>query len=178
MSLLDTLQKAKVEDIFKGLQDMAPEDRKKVQEALKIIETESFKKVARSYGCSGGDGDWGEFSMRVTLGADGTGTVKETSVMFRDSPEETETWYGSYTVKGDFISFSATELEKTSSGAAGVHTAPKKPEKKEFFFRTTEDQNLLQVSPKGEEFEMPFADGKKKILTWRLKADFIKPDLP
>ena len=164
MSLLDTLQSAKEEDIFKGLQDMSPEDRKKVQEALKIIETESFKKVARSYGCSGGDGDWGDYSLRVTLASDGTGTVKETSVMFRDSPEETETWYGSYTVKGDFISFSASELETSSSGAAGVHTEPKKPGKKEFFFRSTEDQTLLQVSSKGEEFDMPFADGKKKIL--------------
>lgn len=114
MSLLDTLQKAKVEDIFKGLQDMAPEDRKKVQEALKIIETESFKKVARSYGCSGGDGDWGEFSMRVTLGADGTGTVKETSVMFRDSPEETETWYGSYTVKATRVGTSEAKLSVLS----------------------------------------------------------------
>ena len=102
--------------------------------------------------------------MRVTLASDGTGTVKETSVMFRDSPEETETWYGSYTVKGDFISFSASELETSSSGAAGVHTEPKKPGKKEFFFRSTEDQTLLQVSSKGEEFDMPFADGKKKIL--------------
>ena len=54
-----------MEDIFKGLPGHGPRKiRKKVQEALKIIETESFKKVARSYGCSGGDGDWGEFSMR------------------------------------------------------------------------------------------------------------------
>ena len=81
--------------------------------------------------------------------------------MFRDSPEETETWHGSYTVKGDFITFTASELETTSSGAGGVHTAPKKPGQKEFFFRATEDKNLLQVSSKGEEHEMPFGDGKK-----------------
>ena len=164
MSLLDSLKMAKEEDILKGLQEMSPDDRKKIQEAFKLVETETFAAIARSYGCSGSNDDWGEYAMKVLIGKDGSGTVSETTCTFRDSPEETEKWHGTFSISGALITFTGTELETTSSGAGGVHTEPKKPGHKKFCFRM-EDKNLLQVSDKtGEEYEMPFGEGKKKIL--------------
>ncbi len=65
-SALD-LKDAKEEDILKGLQAMSPEDRKKVEDALKIVEKDMMAKVARCYGCSAGNGDWGDYEMKVGM---------------------------------------------------------------------------------------------------------------
>ena len=65
-SALD-LKDAKEEDILKGLQAMSPEDRKKVEDALKIVEKDMMAKVARCYGCSSGNGDWGDYDMKVRM---------------------------------------------------------------------------------------------------------------
>lgn len=60
-----SLKDAKAEDILKGLQAMSPEDRKKVEDALKIVEKDMMAKVARIYKCSSGNGDWGDYEMQV-----------------------------------------------------------------------------------------------------------------
>lgn len=63
-----SLKDAKAEDILKGLKAMSPEDRKKVEDALKIVEKDMMAKVARTYKCSSGNGDWGDYEMQVGLG--------------------------------------------------------------------------------------------------------------
>eukprot|EP00438_Fugacium_kawagutii_P035251 Skav227210 [mRNA] locus=scaffold2048:306153:306590:- [translate_table: standard] len=144
---------------------MSSDDRKKIQEALKLLQTDQFKDIARSYNCSASNGDWGDYEMKVVVKKDGTGKVSEARVDFRDSPEVTETWSGSFSLKGDLLTFTSTEIETTTSGAGGVHTDPAEAcEKKTFHFRILEDKTLLQVSSTGEEHEMPHRDGKKKIL--------------
>lgn len=165
MSLSETLKDVKDEDLVKGLQEMSSDDRKKLQEALKILQTNQFEAIARSYSCSASNGDWGDYEMKVLVKKDGTGTVSEARVDFRDSPEVTETWFGSFSLKGDLLTFTGTEIETATSGAGGVHKEPAQAcEKKLFHFKTLEDKTLLQVSSKGEEHEMPHRDGKKKIL--------------
>lgn len=165
MSLSETLKDVKDEDLVKGLQEMSSDDRKKIQEALKILQTDQFKAVAGSYSCSASNGDWGDYEMKVLVKNDGTGNVSEARVDFRDSPEVTETWFGSFSLKGDLLTFTGTEIETTNSGAGGVHKEPKQACKETLFhFRTLEDRTLIQVSSNGEEYEMPHKDDKKKIL--------------
>eukprot|EP00434_Breviolum_minutum_P025906 symbB.v1.2.022905.t1/scaffold2053.1/size90990/5 len=160
-----SLKDAKAEDILKGLQAMSPEDRKKVEDALKIVEKDMMAKVARIYKCSSGNGDWGDYEMQVNLKPDASGHVKEQTVMFRDSPEETETWYGTWQIRGDIVTFTGTELEKETSGAGGVHKSPKEAGRKEFKYKVL-DGALVQVGgPENEELDLPFKDGKKKTLT-------------
>jgi len=160
-----SLKDAKAEDILKGLKAMSPEDRKKVEDALKIVEKDMMAKVARTYKCSSGNGDWGDYEMQVNLKSDASGHVKEQTVMFRDSPEETETWYGTWQIRGDIVTFTGTELEKESSGAGGVHKSPKEAGRKEFKFKAL-DGALVQVGgPENEELDLPFKAGQKKTLT-------------
>ena len=54
--------------------------------------------------------------MQVSVGADGGGRIKEVRCTFRDSPEETEIWYGTFSYNGDLLTFNGTEVETESSG--------------------------------------------------------------
>lgn len=157
------LQDASEEEIKKFLESIPEDDRQKVLDAFKIVEKEAFERISNSYHISGGDGDWGEYSMNVLVKQDGTGTVKEQRVTFRDSPEEIELWHGNWTIRGDLLTFQGTELETTTSGAGGVFTN-KTVGSKVFRFLTTSGGNLLEVSAKREPYEAPFRDGKKKYL--------------
>ena len=105
-TLATGVKEASLDELKDSAKGLSTEERSKILSAIGILE------IAGTYHADASNGDWGDYSITVTIKSAAEASVKESDICFRDSPGE-GTWYqGTCSVAGDLVTFTSSKMQK------------------------------------------------------------------
>ena len=148
------LASSSAEDLKETVAGLSEGERKKILDAIASIETvsgasaPSLEAIAGSYTAHASDGDWGEFSIVVTVNKDARMTIATSACFFRDSPETCTKEEGTGTLDGDILVFTSSKMTESQEGT-GAKEASTTTKTSKSTFRVQPDGALAKLDADG-----------------------------
>ena len=145
---------ASTKDLKEVANGMSEDERQKLLAAIAQLESESapaaqsLEAILGQYNAHASDGDWGSYSITVTIKADASMMMYTSSCDFRDSPETITTTEGSGALEGEILTFTSTKVCKEQQGTGAME--PKtKDETETYKFKLQPDGSLAMLRKDG-----------------------------
>ncbi|CAE7254851.1 unnamed protein product [Symbiodinium natans] len=102
--LVEGVKNSSQKELNESMQDLSGEERSRILSAITMLE------VAGSYRADTSNGDWGDYSIKVTIKSSGDASVKISQCFFRDSPGEDFFYEGALSAAGDLLTFTSSKV--------------------------------------------------------------------